>query len=360
MGRKLNHYTKIKKAMRIKALLAALLLMVGVQTTVAQKVVLYKSGGETIKCSVSELDSIVFIEEEPVIGPHEWIDLGLPSGTLWATCNIGADNPEDYGDFFAWGETEPKSIYDTGHYKFNKGSGKMTKYCTISSFGSNGFTDGLTELEPKDDAATANWGSEWQMPSMDQMIELIDTFFTKAEWTTLNDFIGKKITSKRNGNWIFFPAAGYCDDSSIYRRDNYGSCWSRSLIEESPRDAYVVGFTWIDVLWGGTRRYKGLNVRPVRVEKIPRVLVAEIVLSDNVLNLLPDESKSITATVLPSNAFFPNVKWESSDESVATVNSAGLVTAFFPGTCTITCRAVDGSGAYAECQVTVAEPNYEW
>ena len=341
-------------------LATSLWLLVGFQSMVAQKVTLYKSNGETIKCSISELDSIVFAPEEPVVGTHEWVDLGLPSGTLWATCNIGADNPETYGNYFSWGETEPKSIYDTEHYKFNKGSGKMTKYCTIGSFGSNGMTDDLTELEPEDDAATANWGSEWQMPSKDQMVELIDTFFTKTEWTTLNDFIGKKITSKKNGNWIFLPAAGYCDGSTIYRRDSYGSFWTRSLIEDKPRDAYDCGYNWADVYWGGDRRYLGQNVRPVRTEKIARVLVAEIVLSDVTLNLLSGESKSLTATVLPSNAFFPNVKWESSDESVAKVTSAGLVTGNFSGTCTITCRAVDGSGVYAECQVTVTEPNYEW
>lgn len=347
--------------MKIRNILAALLLMsAGVQTIVAQKVVLYKSGGETIKYNVSELDSIVFIEDEAVIGTHEWVDLGLPSGTLWATCNVGAENPEDYGDYFAWGETEPKDIYDTSHYKFNKGSGKMTKYCTIGSYGSNGMTDGLTELEPKDDAATVNWGSEWQMPSKAQMIELIDTFFTKTEWTTLNDFNGKKITSKKNGNWIFLPAGGFIEGTSRYREGSYGFCWSCSLFENAPNDAYDWAVNYSGLFWGRDRRYMGETVRPVRVEKIPRILVTEIILSDPTLTLMPEESKSITATVLPADAFFTDVTWESSDEGVAAVNGAGLVTGFFPGTCTITCRAIDGSGVYAECQVTVTEPNYEW
>ena len=308
-----------------------LLMMAGWQSAWAQKVTLYKTNGETIRCDVSELDSIVFeVKMPPAEEIHEWVDLGLPSGTLWATCNIGSRCPEEYGHFFSWGETEPKDIHDTGHYKWNRGSGMMTKYCTIGSFGSGGMTDGLTELLAEDDAATANWGKDWQMPSREQVEELTDTTFTTSKWTNLNDFLGTKITSKRNGNWIFLPA--------------------------SPRDAYDCAHTWSGVTCGADRRYLGENVRPVRVEKMARVLVSRIILSSSAISLLPEETESITATVLPTDAFTPDVRWESSDEMIAAVDSRGLVTAFFPGTCTITCRAVDGSGIYAECQVTVEEP----
>ena len=345
--------------MKLKNIIAILLLLAGAQAVMAQKVTLYKTTGETIKCDVSELDSIVFAEDEPIVENHEWVDLGLPSGTLWATCNVGADNPEEYGNYFSWGETDPKASYDLSNYKFNSGSGKMTKYCTISSFGSNGFTDDLTELEPTDDAATANWGKGWQMPNKAQIDELLDPAFTTTEWTTLNDLIGKKIISKKNSNWIFVPAGGFIEGTSKYRAGSFGSCWSRSLIETSPRNAYDWGFTYIDFFWGGDRRYMGEMVRPVRVEKIPRTLVSEIILSDATLTLLPDESKSLAATVLPADAFFTEVTWESSDEMVASVNSEGLVTAFFPGNCIITCRAIDGSGVYAECQVMVEENSEE-
>ena len=95
--------------------------------------------------------------DEPVT--HEWVDLGLPSGTLWATCNVGASSPEGYGDYFAWGETEPKDYYDWSTYKWCNGNEvTLTKYCTDSFFGYNGFTDGKTELDPEDDAAYVNWG----------------------------------------------------------------------------------------------------------------------------------------------------------------------------------------------------------
>ncbi|MBQ7461021.1 MAG: Ig-like domain-containing protein [Bacteroidaceae bacterium] len=339
--------------MRLKNIIATILLLASVQTVYAQKVILYKTTGETIKCAVSELDSIVFAEDEPIIESHEWVDLGLPSGTLWATCNVGANNPEEYGDYFAWGETEPKTSYDTSNYKFNRGSGKMTKYCTLSGFGSNGMIDDLTELEPEDDAATTNWGNDWQMPNKAQMEELLEPAFTTTEWTSMNDFNGMKIISKKNGNWIFFPAGGFIEGSSRYRAGSFGSCWSRSLYESSPNDAYDCAITYNGIFWGRDRRYMGEMVRPVRVEKIQRTLVSEIILSDAMLTLQPEESKSLTATILPADAFFTEVTWESSDEVIAVVNSEGLVTAYLPGTCTIICRAIDGSGVYAECQVTV-------
>ena len=339
--------------------IAALLLMLaGVQTGLAQKVVLYKTNGETIKCDVSELDSLVFEEKEPPAEEtHEYVDLGLPSGTLWATCNIGSDSPEQYGDYFAWGETEPKDNYTTSNYKFNRGSGLMTKYCTISSFGSGGMTDGLTELLPEDDAATVNWGNDWQMPSKDQIEELLDPSLTTSKWTSLNDFYGTKITSIKNGNWIFLPATGFVDGNSINRLDSYGTCWTRSLKEDGPRDAYDWGYMWSGIFWGADRRYMGENVRPVRVKKIPRTPVSEIILSESSINLQPEETKNLTAKVLPADAFFPNVTWESSDEMVAYVDSNGLVTAFCPGTCIITCHAIDGSGVFAEYQVTVEGGN---
>ena len=232
----------------------------------------------------------------------------------------------------------------------------MTKYCTISSFGSGGMTDDLTELLPEDDAATANWGNDWQMPSRAQVEELIDTMFTTSKWTSLNDFYGTKITSKKNGNWIFLPATGFVDGNSIYRRGSFGSFWSRSLREDAPRDAYDSGYMWSGILWGADRRYMGENVRPVRVEKIPRTLVSEIILSESSISLQPEGTKSLTAKVLPEDAFYSNVTWESSDEMIAYVDSNGLVTAFCPGTCIITCRAIDGSNVYAECLLTVEEP----
>ena len=112
-------------------------------------------------------------DEEPVSPPdnHEWVDLGLPSGTLWATMNVGASCSEDDGDYFAWGETEPKDVYDWSTYKWCNGSEyTQTKYCSNSDYGT---VDYKTELDPEDDAAYVNWGSSWRMPTEQQLKELI-------------------------------------------------------------------------------------------------------------------------------------------------------------------------------------------
>ena len=129
---------------------------------------------------------------------HEYVDLGLPSGTLWATCNVGASKPEEYGDYFAWGEIEPKKTYEYENYKLGAQEGKVTKYCTNSYWG---VVDNKLELLPEDDAATANWGSNWCMPSKDQFDELKNSDYTTIEKTTLNGIDGVKVTSKKNGKF---------------------------------------------------------------------------------------------------------------------------------------------------------------
>ena len=100
---------------------------------------------------------------------HDYVDLGLRSGTLWATCNVGADIPEAYGDHFAWGETQPKAAYNDSNYIYSQGGyNQFTKYCTKPEFGFNGFTDNLKTLQPSDDAATVNWGEGWRTPTIDE------------------------------------------------------------------------------------------------------------------------------------------------------------------------------------------------
>ncbi len=165
-------------------------------------------------------------------GDHAYVDLGLPSGLLWATCNVGADNPEDYGDYFAWGETQPKDTYNWSNYQYCNGDyNTLTKYCNKSSYGYNGFTDDLTTLLPEDDAATANWGSDWRMPTKEEWQELLDN--TTNTWTTQNGVNGRLFTAS-NGNSLFLPAAGYRSDSDLYYAGSYGYCWSSSLYTGYP------------------------------------------------------------------------------------------------------------------------------
>ena len=188
------------------------------------------------------------------------VDLGLPSGLLWATCNVGAVNPEDYGDYFAWGETEPKEEYGWSTYQYCNGSeSTLTKYCSDSNYGYNGFTDNLTTLLPEDDAATANWGSGWRMPSELEWQELIDN--TISEWTTQNGVEGYLLTAS-NGNSLFLPAAGcrYENDLNGAGQSDGLCYWSGLLNIDNPSRA------WAADLWANFsgRRFIGYSVRPVR------------------------------------------------------------------------------------------------
>ena len=205
-------------------------------------------------------------EEEVVRGStdgHDYVDLGLPSGTLWATCNIGASKPEDYGDYFAWGETKTKSVYDWSTYKYAKGNyDKLTKYCKKSKFGNNGFTDNLTELQTSDDPAMANWDSGWQTPSKAQWEELLENTFN--EWTTLNGKEGRLFTSKKNGQTLFLPAAGCRDNSGLNDAGSWGYYWSSSLNTDYPYLAWSFYFYSGNFYMISGNRYYGQSVRGVR------------------------------------------------------------------------------------------------
>lgn len=158
---------------------------------------------------------------------HAFVDLGLPSGLLWATCNVGASSPEEYGDYFAWGETTPKKKYEWENYRHCNGDyNKRTKYCNDAELGENGFTDDLTELESCDDAATVNWGSNWRMPTKSEMEELKNN--CSIAWTTRNGVNGLIVTGT-NGHSIFLPAAGYCNAERIIDAGSDGNYWTCSL-----------------------------------------------------------------------------------------------------------------------------------
>ena len=163
-----------------------------------------------------------------------------------------------------------KSTYDWSTYKWCKGSVRtLTKYCNNSSFGNNGFTDNKTELDPEDDAAYVNWGSDWRMPSLEQFEELINSSYTTTEWTTQNGVNGRLITSNSNGNSVFLPAAGYRYDSSLNRAGSLGDCWSRSLGSDYPGNARHLYFDSSDIDTSNYRgdRYYGRSVRPVRLSE---------------------------------------------------------------------------------------------
>lgn len=198
---------------------------------------------------------------------HDFVDLDLPSGTLWATCNMGASNPEEYGDYYAWGETTIKSEYTWNTYIYCKGTDiTLTKYCTRTSDGFNSFYDGLTILQPEDDVALANWGPSWRMPTKEQFEELIHNDNTAQSRIYLNNVMGLKITSLRNGNSIFLPDVNFRGYYRPYDIDEEnGSYWSCSLRNSSPSTAYYLAITSHGYI-NDVYRSCGLHIRPVRTK----------------------------------------------------------------------------------------------
>ena len=221
--------------------------------------------GVTATCTLEVLAGM-----SGIIDGIMFVDLDLPSGTLWAACNIGANSPEDCGDYFAWGETEGyndgKTNFKWDTYKWlNEDTKKLTKYCSKSSYGNNGFTDTLTELGLEDDAAYVNWGSNWRIPSKEQFDELINSEYTSIEWTTQNGVNGRKITSVKSGNSIFLPAAGFPLDGLPEYVGTYGRYWSRTLNTGNPNDAWDLYFgSGFIYMKGDSGRFVGWSVRPVR------------------------------------------------------------------------------------------------
>lgn len=170
---------------------------------------------------------------------HDWVDLGLPSGLRWATCNVGATTPEDYGNYYAWGETRPKTTYNSSTYT---------------------YTGNPTTLPSSADAATANWGSGWRMPTQDELNELKNS--CTVTWTTQNGVNGRLFTGP-NGNSIFLPAAGYRLDSSLNLDGSRGNYWSNSLSTVSPGSAWYLNFLSGGCYVNYLSRYCGRSVRAV-------------------------------------------------------------------------------------------------
>ena len=189
----------------------------------------------------------------------EAIDLGLPSGLKWANMNVGATSPEDYGGYYAWGETEEKDDYSLSTYKWCNGSlDTMTKYCTDSGYG---IVDNKTVLDPEDDVAHVKWGGTWRMPTLNEQKELLNN--CTLELTTQNGVNGYTVTGP-NGNSIFLPAAGYRNGTGVYDdRGSNGYFWSSSLyIYYSNLACHLYFYSGHYDLYGSVR-YSGLSVRPV-------------------------------------------------------------------------------------------------
>ena len=185
----------------------------------------------------------------------QYVDLGLPSGIKWATCNVGATKPEEYGDYFAWGEIKPKTAYSWSTYfdTIDEGS-TFTKYTTA----------GKTMLDLEDDAARTNWEGAWCMPTNEEWTELRNN--CTWTWKTLNGINGFEVKGS-NGNAIFLPAAGYHYLDDLHNAGNYGDYWSSSLRSDDPGSAWNVFFGSDYVSGGNDYRCFGRSIRPVYVDQ---------------------------------------------------------------------------------------------
>lgn len=202
-------------------------------------------------------------QQSNMVNGHEYVDLGL--SVKWATMNVGASNPDEYGLFFAWGETvgyDERHMFREQSYKWGNGSQydfKITKYCTSSSYGN---VDYLTTLELDDDAAHVNWGGSWRMPTKAEQDELRTQ--CTWQWTSMNGVKGYKVIGP-NGNFIFLPAAGCCDNGSNDLSD-YGGYYRSSTLDDSySLNAYCLVFNPNGIDWDhiSFARRRGLPVRPV-------------------------------------------------------------------------------------------------
>lgn len=194
---------------------------------------------------------------------YDYVDLGLPSSTLWATCNVGSDKPSEYGLYFQWGDTvgytadqvgtgegQKKFASDESDYKFGV-------YPNYSKYTTTGAT-----LELEDDAAHVNMGGKWHMPSPTQIQELIDN--TTSAWTTQDGVNGRLFTSKSNpSKSIFIPATGSAWDGSVQFSGGYGGVWSSVLYADVVTHGQSLGFSSGNVLLDYGLRFYGLSVRGV-------------------------------------------------------------------------------------------------
>lgn len=314
-------------------------------------------GAKTATCSISVEYAI------PVA-----VDLGL--SVKWASFNIGAAKPEDTGYYYPWGETDPVA-YNYGDFFFfgldtykwyNSPDRTLTKYCPVANYGHNGYTDNKSILDQNDDAAYVILGPMWRMPTNDEFTQLKERCTWK--WTSGNGVNGYRVTGP-NGNSIFLPAAGFGTMMEFRNGGTQGYYWSSSLRTDYPYYAYSFSFGASSYDNESRDRSAILPIRPV--SGAPSIAVTGVSLNQTSLTMTVGDIRTLTATVIPSNATDKSVTWSSSNTSVATVSSSGVVTAKAAGKATITVTTNDGRKV-ATCQVSIPntepiddeDPEHDW
>lgn len=255
----------------------------------------------------------------------EFVDLGL--SVKWATCNIGAQRPNQYGDYFAWGETSTKDYYDDDNYSIQE------RY----------NTKGVSILDSSDDAAYILWGEDWRIPTKEEIQELKQK--CRWQWTTLNNTYGYKVTGP-NGNSIFLPTAGLRFQNRLELSEINAYYWSSSL-DKTMADLLLFGSNVIQLT--NLAPSVGRSIRPV-LSSQKSVPVKAVKIRQKTHDLNIGEQYTFTAEIIPSNAVKKYTSWSSSNPSVATVDSYGTVTAVSKGKCTITASR----GSFTDrCQLVV-------
>lgn len=293
----------------------------GVVTGIApgQAIISAKAGDKTATCTVTVT---------AVVPAFSAIDLGL--SVKWANKNVGAEFPEDPGDYFAWGETEPKQEFSWYNYKWYDGSA-ITKY---------NLTDGLSTLLPEDDAANAALGGQWRLPLDEEFKELV----TQCTWIQEGD---GTVVKGPNGNTIYIPFTGYMDNE--VRDANQGFYWTTTLSIEVYYSLYYTGSGYSSYQVGWLSKCFGMAVRPVYGE-LPHA--TSVKLNKSQATRYAGGVLQLKANVYPAQATNKDVTWSSSNEGVATVDANGRVTVLAEGEAIITATTMDG-GLTAQCKLTV-------
>jgi hypothetical protein len=291
------------------------------------------------------------------INDHEYVDLGLPSGLRWATTNVGATNPEGYGDYYAWGEIATKVSYTWENYTLANGSfTTLTKYNNNSSI--YGTVDNKKTLEAADDVATQKWSGNWRMPTIDEWTELLNN----CDWKWTDNYnntgvTGDIVTSKSNGNSIFLPAAGYYDSGELNNAGSNGYYWSSSLHMNYPNCAqYVTFYSGHPDTYGNSRLY-GRSVRPV-VMFYGITIAATTNGSVEAAKTVAAAGETVTLTITPETGYevekIAVTYGEDQEVAVSADNtftmpaSAVTVTATFKATTATALQNVEMAEIYAE------------
>ena len=300
-------------------------------------------GGYTATCTVTVSYSDT--------GNHEYVDMG--EGQLWATCNVGADNPWDYGDYFAWGETTPKSEYTWSNYRYGDSPNSLTKYVLYDSYGT---IDYKGVLLADDDAATQIWGEDWRIPTSAEWRNLLDK--EKYLWNYTTDYNGTgipgyTIKSLETENSIFLPLAGAYgvdDDGNVglFSKDQMGIYWSSSLVSECDKAASLLLFGQYSQQINPSLRYGGLPIRPIS----SKTMMTGMTLDKDCLFIGKGSSAPLEIKLTPENAMSISMIWTSDNESIAIVSSDGVVTGIAYGIAHITATTIDGAYS-SSCWVEV-------